>query len=257
MLILSSRLKVFLHGRYSIVFLMVFSPDFTADDFLKLMEDIFVIAPLPEKGNFFLPSVLPTTSCLDGIRDPFNKSIDCFVLTWDTKPIPQGLFPALVVGLLKRHVTPRFNLHQPSESDMQYHNAIRLTCIGPGGAVLIVDAIYWMELYYSGPPTKCSTIKDVILEAIKDVVTKFQYKLILSMPQERFLCSICSPLADHLCRPDEEKKILTCCKDGMSTKDINRARQLPWINKNAAAAADADKSELGKRIYLRVCNNSN
>ena len=230
-----------------------FSLDFTADDFLKLMEDIFVIAPLPEKGKFFLPSVLPTTSCLDGIRDPFNKSIDCFVFTWDTKPIPQGLFPALVVGLLKRHVTPHFNLHQPSEYEMQYRNAIRLTCIGPGGAVLLVDAIYWMEVYYSGPPTKCSTIKDVILEAIKDVVTKFQYKPFLSMPQERFLCSICSHLADHLCRPDEDKTILTCCKDGMSTIDINRARQLPWIDKNVATATARGRSELGKIIYLRVC----
>ena len=230
-----------------------FSPDFTADDFLKLMEDIFVIAPLPENGNFFLPSVLPTTAHLESIRGPFYKNIDCFVFTWDTKPIPQGLFPALVVGLLKRHVTPHFNLHQPSESDMQYRNAVRLTCIGPGGAVLLVDAIYWMEVYYSGPTTKCSTIKDAIFEAIKDVVIKFQYKPILSMPQERFLCSICSPLADHLCRPDEDKKILTCCKDGMSTKDINQARQLPWIDKNAATAAARVKSELGKSIYLRVC----
>ena len=227
-----------------------FSPDFTADDFLKLMEDIFVIAPLPEKGKFFLPSVLPTTSCLESIRGPFNKSIDCFVFTWDTMPIPQGLFPALVVGLLKRHVTPHFNLHQPSESDMQYRNAIRLTCIGPGGAVLLVDAIYWMEVYYSGHPTKCSTIKDVIFEAIKDVVTKFQYKPILSMPQERFLCSICSPPADHLCRPDEDMEIITCCKDGMSTKDIDRARQLPWISGVAATV----KKEIGKYTCLTYVN---
>ena len=234
-----------------------FSPDFTADDFLKLMEDIFVIAPLPEKGKFFLPSVLPTTSCLESIRRPFNKSIDCFVFTWDTKPIPQGLFPALVVGLLKRHVTPYFNLHHPSECGMQYRNTICLTCIGPGGAILLVDAIYWMEVYYSGPPTKCSTIKDVIFEAIEDVVKKFQYKPILSLPQERFLCSICSPPEDHLCRPDEDKKIITCCKDGRSTKDINQARQLPWIDKNAATAVAATaarvKSELGKSIYLKVC----
>ena len=227
-----------------------FSPDFTADDFLKLMEDIFVIAPLPEKGKFFLPSVLPTTSCLESIRGPFNKSIDCFVFTWDTKPIPQGLFPALVVGLLKRHVTPHFILHQPSESDMQYRNAIRLVCLGPGGAVLLVDAIYWMEVYYSGPPTKCSTIKNAIFEAIEDVVKKFHYKPILSMPQERFLCSICSPPADHLCRPDEDMEIITCCKDGMSTKYIDRMRQLPWIS----GGADTVKKKIGKHRCLTYVN---
>ena len=211
-----------------------FSPDFTADDFLKLMEDIFVIAPLPEKGKFFLPSVLPTTSLLGSIRGPFIKTIDCFVLTWDSKPIPQGLFPAVVVGLLKRHITPHFNLHQPSESEIQYRNAVRLTCIGPGGAVLLIDAIYWIEIYYSGPPTKCSTIKDVIFEAIGDVVKKFHYKPILSMPQERFLCSVCPPPAGHLCRPNEDKKMITCCKDGMTMKSIDRSRQLPWINNDAA-----------------------
>ena len=222
-----------------------FSPDFTADDFLKLMEDIFVIAPLPEKGNFFLPSVLPTTSLLENIRAPFNKAIDCLVFTWDTKPIPQGLFPALVVGLLKRNVAPHFKLHQPSMSGMQYRNAIRLTCIGPGGGLLLVDAIYWMEVYYSGPPRKCSTIKDVIFEVIGDVVKKFNYKPILSLPQERFLCSICPHPTDHLCRPDEDKIIITCCKDGTSTKGIDQVRQLPWIDNYAAV-----ESELGKSICL-------
>ena len=211
-----------------------FSPDFTADDFLKLMKDIFVIAPLPEKGKFFLPSVLATTSHLESIRGPFKKSMDSFILTWNTKPIPQGLFPALVVGLLKRRVAPHFDLHQPSESEIQYRNAIRLTCIGPGGAVLLVDAIYWMEVYYSGPPVKCTIVKDVIFEAIADVVKKFQYKPILSTPQERFLCSVCPPSTDHLCRPDEDKEILTCCKDGMSTKRIDQSRQLPWISKDSA-----------------------
>ena len=78
------------------------------------------------------------------------------------------------------------------------------------------------------------------------------------MPQERFLCSICSPSSNHLCRPDEDKKILTCCKDGMSTKDINQARQLPWIDENVATAvaANAINSELGKSIYLTVSNNN-
>ena len=211
-----------------------FSPDFTADDFLRLMEDIFVIAPLPDKGKFFIPSVLPTASSLDIIRAPFNKYIDCFVFTWDEMPIPQGLFPALIVGLLKRSELPKFKLYQPSGCEMQYRNAIRLTCAGYGGAVLLVDAIYWMEVHYSGPPLKCSTIKDVIFEVIEDVVKKFKYKKILSRPQECFLCSICPSPTDHLCHPDDNKEILTCCKDGLTIKSIDHSRQLPWINKDAA-----------------------
>ena len=105
---------------------------------------------------------------------------------------------------------------------------------------MLIDAIYWMEIYYSGPPVKCSTIKDVIFEAIKDVVKKFHYKKILLRPQECFLCSICPPPIDHLCHLDDNKEILTCCRDGMTTKSIDRSRQLPWFNKDAAIVEKAN-----------------
>ena len=217
-----------------------FSPDFTADDFLKLMEDIFIIAPLPEKGKFFLPCVLPTTSNLENIRSTFTRFTDSLVLTWDMKPVPQGIFPALAVNLVKRRKSPKFDLYRPTTSDepseelLQYRNAIQLLCLNLGGAVLLVDAIYWIEVCYSGPPENCFTIKDAIFEAIGNVVKKFQYKAILSLPQEHFYCSVCQFSTNHLCHPDEDMKIVTCCKSYRLTKDIDRARQLPWISGVAA-----------------------
>ena len=209
-----------------------FTPDFTADDFLKLMEDIFIIAPLPEQGKFFLPSVLPTSDNLDNIRRPFLRNIDSLVLTWEMKPLPRGIFPALVVNLIKRQISPTFDLYRSfdsNEESWQYRNAIRLTCLELEGAILLVDAIYWLEIYYSGRSLNCSSICCSILEGIDAVVKKFQYKPILSIPQERFLCSICPPPRNHLCRPDEEKEMLTCCRDGMSVVAIDRTRQYPWI----------------------------
>ena len=220
-----------------------FTPDFTADDFLKLMDDRFIIAPLPQKGKFFLPSVLPTTSHLENVRDPFLKKLDSFVLTWDMKPIPQGLFPALIVSLLKRHASPQFDLHQPSQLDelqeesMQFHNAIQLLCIGPGGSVLLVDSIYWLEIYYTGRSAKCSALRKALLKCIGDVVMKFQYKPILSIPQERFLCSVCQPPPNHICRPDEDKEIVTCCRDARLTADIDPSRQLPWIQDGSSVSS--------------------
>ena len=222
-----------------------FTQDFTADDFLKLMDDRFIIAPLPQKGKYFLPSVLPTTSHLKNVRDPFLKQLDSFVLTWDMKPIPQGLFPALIVSLLKRHFSPQFDLHQPSQLDelpeesMQFRNAIQLSCIGPGGSVLLVDSIYWLEIYYTGRSIKCSSLKQAVLECIGNIIMKFQYKPILSIPQERFLCSICPcPCPpNHLCRPDEDKVIVTCCRDSRLTADINPSRQLPWIQDGSSISS--------------------
>ena len=212
-----------------------FSPDFTADDFLRLMEDIFIIAPLPQKGKFFLPCVLPTTSKLECIIKPFLKDTDALVLTWDTKPVPQGIFPALVVNLVKRPNSPTFDLFQPPTSDesseelMQYRNAIHLSSVDIAGGVLLVDAIYSLDVYYSGPSENCTAIRNALIEGIGHVVNKFQYKPILSLPQERFYCSMCASLPRHFCRPDESKKNLTCCKDLRITACIDQTRQLPWI----------------------------
>ena len=228
-----------------------FSLDFSADDFLKLMEDLFIIAPLPEKGNFFLPCVLPTTSNLENIRSSFVIVTDALVLTWDMKSVPQGIFPALAVNLVKRPKSPKFDLFRPPTSDMpseevlQYRNAIQLLCLDLGGGVLLIDAIYSVDVYYSGPSEKCSAIRNALLEGIGDVVNKFQYKPILSLPQERFYCSMCTSSTKHLCRPDVEQKILTCCKDPRLTTNIDRLRQLPWIVKDPTIG---EVKQLGKNM---------
>ena len=175
-----------------------FSPDFTADHFLKLMDDIFIVAPLPEKGKFFLPCVLPTTSKLEDIRSSFTKVTDAFVLTWDVKPVPQGIFSALVVNLIKRPKSPTFSLYQPpisfepAEELLQYRNALQLLCLDLGGAVLLVDGIYSIDVYYSGPSENCSAIGNALLRAIGDMVKKFQYKPILSLPRAFLLLNMCS-----------------------------------------------------------------
>ena len=213
-----------------------FSLDFTADDFLKLMEDILIIAPLPEKGKFFLPCVLPTTSKLENIRSNFTKVTDALVLTWDMNPVPQGIFPALVVNLVKHQKSPKFDLFRPPTSDepsedlLQYRNAIQLLCLDLGGAILLVDTLYSLDVYYTGLSENCSAIRNALFEGIEVIVKKFQYKPILSSPQEYFYCSICSS-SNHLCRPDDNKKILTCCRNPQLTAGIDHLQQLPWIAK--------------------------
>ena len=228
-----------------------FSSDFTADDFLKLIEDIFIIAPLPEKGEFFLPCVLPTTSNLENIITSFSKVTDALVLTWDMMPIPQGIFPALVVNLVKRSKSPIFDLYRPTTSDepseelLQYRNAIQLSCFDIAGGVLLIDAIYSLDIYYIGPSENCSAIRNAILEGIGDIVKKFQYQPILSLPQERFYCPMCPFFPRHLCRPDKDKKRLTCCRDHRIIQCIDRSRQLPWITVE-------EVNLQGKLMYLNI-----
>ena len=89
-------------------------------------SDIFIIAPLPEKGKFFLPCVLPTTSNLENIRSSFSKVTDALVLTWNMKPIPQGIFPALAVNLVNRKKSPKFDFID-LKHQRNYYNIVMLS----------------------------------------------------------------------------------------------------------------------------------
>ena len=205
-----------------------FSNDFPPSGFLKLLESLFIVVPLPQLGEYFLPSVLPTRILSEGMKVPFMQDLDPLVLTWQMKPPPQGILPALVVNLLRRQKSPQFHLESSSSDNQQYRNAIHLKCIGPGGAVLLVDAIYWLEIYFSGHPTRCSVIRNTIYEGIKQVVEKFHYKPILFWPQEYFHC-IMHKTTSHLCRPDEAIENLVCCKDRVSITQLDKSRQQPWF----------------------------
>ena len=85
-----------------------FSPEFSPDDFLKFMKDVFIIVALPQERKYFFLCVLPTTTLSDSLRFIFNKKTDPLVLTWVMSPLPQGLFPALVYNLLHPKCSTKF-----------------------------------------------------------------------------------------------------------------------------------------------------
>ena len=90
-----------------------FYPEFLPQDFLKLMTNLFVIASLPEKGQYFLPTVLPTATSFKqykSISAPFKQYTAPLILSWDMKPLPRGVFPALIINLLH---SKTFNLDVP------------------------------------------------------------------------------------------------------------------------------------------------
>ena len=205
-----------------------FSPMFTADNFLELMEHVFILVKM-NNDEYFFPIALPITADTESLRAPYKGNVDPLVLTWDKSPLPPGLFSALVINLLSRKVSPMFKLLQPSKSPkgfFQFRNAIQLDCIGPGGAVLLVDAAYWLEIHYSDNPKKCLVIRTAIEEGIKVVAKQFHYKPIDSDPQEHFHCTMHKTDPIHLCRPNEDHTSLSC---GTSSANIDHVRQLPWL----------------------------
>ena len=152
---------------------------------------------------------------------------------------PSNIFPALAVNLVKRQKSPKFDLHrpqtseEPSEELLQYRHAIQLLCLDLGGGFLLINAIYSLDIYYSVLSENCSAVRNAVVEGIGDIVKKFQCMPILSSPQEHFYCSICSS-SNHFCRPDDKKKILTCCRNPQLIANIDHLRQLPWITHGVA-----------------------
>ena len=88
-----------------------FSKEFSPKMFLDLMEYLFILSPLPQSEEYFLPCVLPTANNLKSLRESFTKKENPFVLSWNERPLPQDLFPALVANLLSRS-SPKFTLSQ-------------------------------------------------------------------------------------------------------------------------------------------------
>ena len=208
-----------------------FSPEFTPQDFLKLMTSLFIIASLPEKGKYFLPTVLPTTSSFTeykSIPDPFKQYTDPLILSWDMKPLPRGVFPALIVNLLHRNHSPKFQLRQPSDSTPRYRNAITLST--DYGDILLVDGIYWMAIYSTDPLKRCSILHEAVHTSIHEVVINFHYMANIKNLEEYLYCKVCSNESpEHFCHLNNDHKTVTCCKKP-TTACINESRQLPWFS---------------------------
>ena len=58
------------------------------------------------------------------------------------KPLPRGVFPALVVNLLHCNHSPKFHLRHPLHLTPCYRNAITLHTDYVD--ILLVNGIYWM-----------------------------------------------------------------------------------------------------------------
>ena len=208
-----------------------FSPLFTADDFLNLMEHVFILVQT-NKDEYFFPIALPITADTESVRAPYKRYTDPLVLTWEKRSLPQGLLSQLVANLLNRQHSPQFKFLDPIESPegfSQYRNAIQLRCISPGGRLLLVDATYWLEVCYSDDSTECPLIRNAIEEGINEIAKKFHYKPIESHPQKQFLCTIPGHPNDHLCCPSKDNMRLTC-DVSTSSANIDEARQLPWLH---------------------------
>ena len=169
---------------------------FTAEHFVKLLSYLLVTAPVRlEKGEtgYFLPCVLQQSRLKESEKKLFVKTANSWILTWDLKPTPVGLFIAFIVSLLNRNKEPRFSLYRLHR---QLRNAIRLSCVDFGGALLIIDHTYWLEVCYSGSASLCPDIRQTVLGSIAHATQRLNYSANM---QVGFPCRLCQDPIEHPC----------------------------------------------------------
>ena len=154
-------------------------------------------------------------------------------------PIPQGLFPALVVQLLQRKTDPYFTL--PSEEQQLRHAIILSSDLG--GGILLVDAVDWLEVYFTGAKSNCPQIRYAIREGVCEVVDKFEYQLEIRYPTEGFICWAdgCES-SPHPCWIPTQGSISTAYCTKVHWKNcICSAKHLCWFEKGHTSATGTTK----------------
>ena len=170
---------------------VLFSDIFTVDDFLAILEHFLVVAKL-SNGQYFIPCVLPTNPPCQQLKHTYFNKVDPLFIGWDKMPVPLGLFPACTSG---SPPAKRSSSKLDQSKDQQLRNAIYLSCISIEGAILLVDSIDWIEVYYSGDNSKCPQIRRAILDGVFTALDTLGYQVATRHLREGFLC-----LADDNCK---------------------------------------------------------
>ena len=114
---------------------------FSVDDFFTLLEYLLIAVKIDD-SEYFIPCVLPLE---DPNPEDFPNKSEPILLTWNSKVLPQGFFPALIVQLLQRKNDLCFS-HCAGEKQLR-----RAICLDTQyGALRIVDQTSWFELYFAG-----------------------------------------------------------------------------------------------------------
>ena len=222
---------------------------FKPEHFVKLLSYLLVAAPVQlEEGvtGYFLPCVLQRCSIQESEKQLFVKNASSWILTWDLKSTPVGLFIAFIVSLLNRIKKPRYSI---SQAKRQLRNAIRLSCNDFGGALLIIDHTYWLEVCYSGLASLCPDIRQTVLGSIAQATQRLNYSANM---QVGFPCRLCQDPVEHPCIvhcPRDSQHPLQCtaagnkcdiCADPISHYQLSCGRDktttgtvtsahLPWL----------------------------
>ena len=218
--------------------------DYEAVEFLQLLKGLAIIVEIPDYDFIhFFPSILPTlqtdTYEFGMLQKQYSEELQPLIFSWPASDlIPQGIFPALIVKLLSRsHPLTQFKLKGDPFRIQQYRNAIQLECESYGGSVLLIDAVFQIEVYYvSGlcgklDKWRCCYIKEAISQEIEAVVHLLNYDAALAFPSMSFICTKQhGTKSKHVCEIQENGQRLFCTREKLFM-EVDGLNQKPWLQK--------------------------
>lgn len=155
----------------------------------------------------------------------YNK-FEPLVFLWQ-EPISQGFFLALISNLCSS--APKcFEVSLPRLGKIEScKTAISLKCVNVGGEVLLVQTKFSIDVYYSGQPENCYSIREMIKKEVHAVINSTEKFQDMVDFDERLHCHGCDAKehVKHFCFLEGDK-YLKCCN---KMYQINSERQLPWF----------------------------
>ena len=134
--------------------------------YIKLLKHLHIMNR--KEGDYFLPCALPS---YDKRKYPPSTTEKPLLVVWkqknknDTLPVPQGVFPLIVVHLLNQKDEVNYS---PSDPDYYYkcHNAMSLKFYKKY-TLHIINRYTHIELYFDGDKKCCPRVWGLVDKAIK------------------------------------------------------------------------------------------
>ena len=200
----------------------VFSENFQPANLIKLLMDCNIIAEVND-GLYFLPCALCPHR--DSFKPESLNSMLKLFFVWqkkdeiygtETLPVPQGMFPLIVVHLLKQKQKIFISTR---DGAYRFRDALSLE-IGTTGTtqtLLVVNRYKHMEFYLTKCETQCPQVRQHIIAAIEDSSNRLgiehHHKYAFPCPSHKsdcyciidntdnmrdiYYCNKCEPWAQH------------------------------------------------------------
>ena len=154
---------------------------FTPEDFLKLMEHLFIASHMPGTDTYFMPCVLETAeNPLDNLPP---SEVEPLLFTWNGS-VPNGLFPSLIMSL--KSLKP-ISFHMAPQK--QYRNKITMNCRALACTVTLFEYPSFIGVTNTSEiPERSMKIHKAVLDGIDLVVGRFNWMTSVAFPEEAYLC---------------------------------------------------------------------